>query len=112
MGFGTRLVGVLPTYDQIGILAPALLILLRLPQAVGDGGKWGGAILLVCESAPARRRGLFGSFERIPFLARALLVGAGLVIGGTTAPLPRLKPDPRGAPTSVAGVPGSTVPLQ
>jgi MHS family shikimate/dehydroshikimate transporter-like MFS transporter len=65
MGFGTLLVGVLPTYEQIGILAPALLILLRLLQAVGLGGEWGGAVLLVCESAPARRRGLFGSFVQL-----------------------------------------------
>jgi MHS family shikimate/dehydroshikimate transporter-like MFS transporter len=65
MGFGTLLVGVLPTYEQIGILAPALLILLRLLQGVGLGGEWGGAVLLVCESAPARRRGLFGSFVQL-----------------------------------------------
>ena len=61
MGFGTFLVGLLPTYQQIGILAPVLLIVLRLLQAIGLGGEWGGAVLLVAESAPAERRGLFGS---------------------------------------------------
>jgi len=65
MGFGTFLVGLLPTYEQIGILAPILLVLLRLLQAVGLGGEWGGAVLLVAESAPAQRRGLFGSFVQL-----------------------------------------------
>jgi MHS family shikimate/dehydroshikimate transporter-like MFS transporter len=65
MGFGTFLVGVLPTYEQIGLLAPVLLVLLRLLQAVGLGGEWGGAVLLVSESAPAQRRGLFGSFVQL-----------------------------------------------
>jgi MFS transporter, MHS family, shikimate and dehydroshikimate transport protein len=65
MGFGTFLVGVLPTNEQIGILAPVLLVLLRLLQAVGLGGEWGGAVLLVSESAPAQRRGLFGSFVQL-----------------------------------------------
>jgi MFS transporter, MHS family, shikimate and dehydroshikimate transport protein len=65
MGFGTFLVGLLPTYEQIGILAPILLVLLRLLQAVGLGGEWGGAVLLVAESAPVQRRGLFGSFVQL-----------------------------------------------
>jgi len=65
MGFGTFLVGLLPTYQQIGILAPILLIALRLLQAMGLGGEWGGAVLLVSESAPAERRGLFGSLVQV-----------------------------------------------
>jgi MFS transporter, MHS family, shikimate and dehydroshikimate transport protein len=65
MGFGTFLVGLLPTYQQIGILAPVLLILLRLLQAMGLGGEWGGAVLLVSESAPAALRGLFGSLVQV-----------------------------------------------
>jgi MHS family shikimate/dehydroshikimate transporter-like MFS transporter len=65
MGFGTFLVGLLPTYQQIGILAPILLIVLRLLQAMGLGGEWGGAVLLVSESAPAEWRGLFGSFVQV-----------------------------------------------
>jgi MHS family shikimate/dehydroshikimate transporter-like MFS transporter len=65
MGFGTFLVGLLPTYQQIGILAPILLIALRLLQAMGLGGEWGGAVLLVSESAPAEQRGLFGSFVQV-----------------------------------------------
>jgi MHS family shikimate/dehydroshikimate transporter-like MFS transporter len=65
MGFGTFLVGLLPTYDQIGVPAPILLIVLRLIQAIGLGGEWGGAVLMVAESAPAHRRGLFGSFVQL-----------------------------------------------
>jgi MFS transporter, MHS family, shikimate and dehydroshikimate transport protein len=65
MGFGTFLVGVLPTYEQIGILAPILLVVLRLVQAIGLGGEWGGAVLMVAENAPPDRRGLFGSFVQL-----------------------------------------------
>jgi MFS transporter, MHS family, shikimate and dehydroshikimate transport protein len=65
MGCGTFLVGLLPTYDQVGVLAPILLVVLRLIQAIGLGGEWGGAVLMVAESAPAHRRGLFGSFVQL-----------------------------------------------
>jgi MHS family shikimate/dehydroshikimate transporter-like MFS transporter len=65
MGLGTALVGCLPSYSQAGVLAPALLILLRLVQGVGLGGEWGGAVLLMVENAHPRRRGLFGSMVQI-----------------------------------------------
>jgi MHS family shikimate/dehydroshikimate transporter-like MFS transporter len=65
MGFGTFFIGLLPTYEQIGILAPLLLILLRLIQAVGLGGEWGGAVLFVYQSAPVKRRGVFGSLVQL-----------------------------------------------
>ena len=55
----------MPTYRQIGILAPIHLIGLRLLQAMGLGGEWGGAVLLVSESAPAKRRGLPGSLVQV-----------------------------------------------
>src|SRR5215469_15895588 len=61
MGLGTFLIGLLPTYEQIGIAAPVLLVLLRLLQGIGIGGEWGGAVLMVVENAPARNRGLLGS---------------------------------------------------
>jgi MFS transporter, MHS family, shikimate and dehydroshikimate transport protein len=61
MGLGTFLIGLLPTYDQIGIAAPVLLVFLRLLQGIGLGGEWGGAVLMVIENSPARNRGLLGS---------------------------------------------------
>jgi MHS family shikimate/dehydroshikimate transporter-like MFS transporter len=67
VGLGTFLVGLLPTYDQIGIAAPVLLVLLRLLQGIGLGGEWGGAVLMVVENAPARHRGLLGSMVQIGY---------------------------------------------
>jgi MHS family shikimate/dehydroshikimate transporter-like MFS transporter len=64
---GTFAVGLLPTYDQIGIWAPVLLVTLRLIQGFGLGGEWGGASLLVLEHAPANRRGFYGSLVQIGF---------------------------------------------
>jgi MHS family shikimate/dehydroshikimate transporter-like MFS transporter len=61
MGAGTFLIGCLPTYSQVGVLAPVLLILLRLVQGVGIGGEWGGAVLMMVENAKPRQRGLFGA---------------------------------------------------
>jgi MFS transporter, MHS family, shikimate and dehydroshikimate transport protein len=61
MGAGTFLIGCLPTYGQVGILAPTLLIALRLVQGVGLGGEWGGAVLMMVEYAKPGQRGLFGS---------------------------------------------------
>ena len=69
MGFGTFLIGCLPTYGQIGLWAPALLIGLRLLQGIGVGGEWGGAVLMVIEHAPADRRGLYGSLVQVGFPA-------------------------------------------
>jgi MFS transporter, MHS family, shikimate and dehydroshikimate transport protein len=65
MGLGTFLVGLLPTFAQVGAWAPVLLILLRIVQAVGIGGEWGGAVLMVAESAPIDRRGFYGSIVQM-----------------------------------------------
>lgn len=67
MGLGTFLVGLLPTYQQIGIAAPILLVILRFLQGIGLGGEWGGAVLMVVENAPTERRGLFGSLVQLGF---------------------------------------------
>jgi MFS transporter, MHS family, shikimate and dehydroshikimate transport protein len=69
MGVGTFLIGCLPTYSQIGILAPVLLVVLRLLQGVGVGGEWGGAVLMVIEHAPKDKRGLYGSLVQVGFPA-------------------------------------------
>lgn len=65
MGLGTFCIGLLPTYEQIGIAAPILLILLRFLQGIGIGGEWGGAVLMVVENAPPKKRGLFGSLVQV-----------------------------------------------
>jgi MHS family shikimate/dehydroshikimate transporter-like MFS transporter len=69
MGGGTFLIGCLPTYSQIGLWAPVLLVGLRLFQGIGIGGEWGGAVLMVIEHAPAEKRGLYGSLVQIGFPA-------------------------------------------
>ena len=61
MGAGTVLVGVLPTYAQIGIWAPVLLVVARVIQGVAAGGEWGGGVLMAVEHFSDRRRGLWGS---------------------------------------------------
>ena len=61
MGVGSTLIGVLPTYAQVGVLAPILLVLLRVVQGVAVGGEWGGAVLMSAEHASSRR-GLWASF--------------------------------------------------
>src|SRR6267142_1280584 len=55
MGLGTFLIGLLPTYQQIGVAAPILLIGLRFLQGIGLGGEWGGAVLMVVENCPTHR---------------------------------------------------------
>lgn len=64
MGTATVMIGLLPTYDQIGIWAPILLILMRIIQGIGIGGEWGGALLLAYEYAPEKRKGFFGSIPQ------------------------------------------------
>ncbi|MET0188365.1 MAG: MFS transporter [Pseudonocardia sediminis] len=61
MGFGTVIVGLLPTYEQIGIWAPILLVTARVIQGLAAGGEWGGGVLMAIEHFDDRRRGLWGS---------------------------------------------------
>ncbi len=65
MGGATAIIGLLPTYAQIGVAAPVLLILMRLLQGFSAGGEWGGAALMSVEHAPKGRRGLFGAYPQI-----------------------------------------------
>jgi MFS transporter, MHS family, shikimate and dehydroshikimate transport protein len=67
MALGTFAVGCLPTYQQIGVWAPILLVTLRFIQGIALGGEWGGASLMVVEHAPTGQRGLFGSLVQIGF---------------------------------------------
>ena len=78
MGAATALIGLLPTFNQVGVLAPILLVALRLAQGFGLGGQWGGAILMTAEYSPALRRGLWTGITQAGgglgnFLATAVL---------------------------------------
>jgi metabolite-proton symporter len=110
MGLGTFLIGCLPTYQEIGVLAPILLVVLRFIQGIGLGGEWSGAVVMVIEHA-GNRRGFYGSLVqvgfpvgvaastgifalmtklpeadllswgwRVPFLISILLVGVGFIV--------------------------------
>src|ERR1700689_4008941 len=79
MGISTFCIGLLPTYASIGVLAPILLIVLRVIQGIGLGGEWGGASLMVLEHAPADKRGFYTSFVQIGFPVGLVL--ASLVFG-------------------------------
>jgi MHS family shikimate/dehydroshikimate transporter-like MFS transporter len=65
MGLATVAIGLLPTYATIGSAAPVILVLLRLIQGLALGGQWGGAVLVVTETAPEGRRGFYGSFAQL-----------------------------------------------
>jgi metabolite-proton symporter len=65
MGVSTVIIGMLPTYDTIGLAAPALLALCRFGQGLGLGGEWGGAVLLAVENAPPGRRAWYGMFPQL-----------------------------------------------
>jgi MHS family shikimate/dehydroshikimate transporter-like MFS transporter len=73
MGVATLLIGLLPTYDAIGVLAPILLVVLRVIQGLGVGGEWGGAALMAVEYAPEDRRGYYGSWPQMGVPAGLLL---------------------------------------
>jgi MHS family shikimate/dehydroshikimate transporter-like MFS transporter len=73
MGIATFLIGVLPAYASIGVVAPLLLVVLRFAQGIGVGGEWGGAVLMSVEHAPKGRRGFFGSWPQMGVPAGLLL---------------------------------------
>ncbi len=80
MGVATFGMGLLPTYQAVGIWAPILLITLRLVQGLGIGGEWGGALLLAVEYAPAEKRGLFGAIPQMGVTIGMLLGTVALSI--------------------------------
>jgi metabolite-proton symporter len=65
MGLSTVIIGLLPSYDQIGLWAPSLLALCRFGQGLGLGGEWGGAVLLATENAPPGKRAWYGMFPQL-----------------------------------------------
>jgi MHS family shikimate/dehydroshikimate transporter-like MFS transporter len=107
MGVATVLIGALPTYESVGILAPILLVAVRVIQGLAFGAEWGGAILMTYEHAPWKRKGQFTAIPqagfplglllanlaflgsaglpgdwawRVPFLLSSILIGAGMYI--------------------------------
>ena len=86
MGIATVLIGLLPSYETIGIWAPILLITLRLIQGLGIGGEWGGALLLAVEYAPDKKKGFFGSIPQMG-------VTIGMLLGTLSISLMTLLPD-------------------
>jgi len=64
MGISSTFIGLLPTYAMIGVTAPILLTVLRFAQGLAIGGQWGGAMLLVTESAPDDKRGYYGAYAQ------------------------------------------------
>lgn len=78
MGVSTFLIGLVPTYDSIGIAAPLILLCLRLLQGIGLGGEWGGAVLMAFEYAPRDKRGQFAAYPQIG-LAVGLCLSTGVV---------------------------------
>ncbi|QIZ06490.1 MHS family MFS transporter [Priestia megaterium] len=86
MGISTVLIGFLPTYNSVGVLAPILLVFLRLLQGIALGGEWGGAVLLAVESAPKQKRGFYGSFP-------AMGIPLGMLLGTFSVSLMSLLPD-------------------
>ncbi|MCW2288916.1 MFS transporter [Leucobacter luti] len=86
MGIATVGIGLLPTYQSIGIAAPILLVLLRILQGLSAGGEWGGAVLMSVEHAPKGKRGLFGIFPQLGVPFGMLLASAMLALMRVIAP--------------------------
>lgn len=78
MGVATVLIGLLPTYQQIGMAAPILLVLLRVLQGIGLGGEWGGAVLMAYEYADEKEKGYYASLPQVG-LAIGLCLSSGVV---------------------------------
>ncbi len=84
MGLSTTMIGLLPTYEQIGALAPILLLILRLLQGLAMGGEYGGAATYVSEHAPHNRRGFFTAFIQTT-ASLGLFVSLGVILATRTS---------------------------
>jgi MFS family permease len=89
MGIATVLIGLLPTYQQVGVWAPILLVAVRVVQGLAFGAEWGGAILMTFEHAPWRKRGLYTGITQAGFPVGLLLANlaflASVPLGGSLA---------------------------
>ncbi|MFV3078040.1 MFS transporter [Niveispirillum fermenti] len=83
MGLATTAIGLLPTYQSAGILAPLALMLLRFLQGLAVGGQWGGAALLAIESAPGNRQGFYGSFVQVGVPMGVVLANSVFLLAST-----------------------------
>jgi MFS transporter, MHS family, shikimate and dehydroshikimate transport protein len=88
MGISTALMGLLPTYEQVGLWAPALLIALRILQGIAAGGEWGGGVLLISENANTSRRGMLSAFSQGG-------ISLGFVLSSLAFYLAQLMPEPQ-----------------
>ena len=86
IGIGTTAIGLLPTYNQIGIWAPLLLVAMRVLQGLGAGAEYGGAVIYLVENAPAKHRGFWGGFAPLGVSVGNLLAAAAFALVTT---LPR-----------------------
>ena len=86
MGLATAAIGLLPSYETIGVMAPILLTVLRFVQGLGVGGEWGGAVLMAVEHAPPGKRGFYGSWPQMG-------VPAGLILSNSAFLLLALMPE-------------------
>ncbi|HZA02212.1 MAG TPA: MFS transporter [Hyphomicrobiaceae bacterium] len=77
MAVGTVMIGLLPTYETIGVLAPILLVVARLLQGFSAGGEWGSSTAFIVEWAPRGRRGLYGSSQQVSVVG-GLMLGSGV----------------------------------
>ncbi|MFT4862981.1 MAG: MFS family permease [Pseudohongiellaceae bacterium] len=84
MGIASTLIGLLPTYSTIGIAAPILLSVLRFAQGLAIGGQWGGAMLLVTESAPHDQRGYYGAFAQAGAPVGVILANLAFILISST----------------------------
>ena len=85
MGAATFLIGLLPTFAQAGLWAPALLLVLRVLQGIAAGGEWGGGVLMISESAPPAKRGYYAAWSQIG-------VGGGFVLSAAVFFLVQMLP--------------------
>lgn len=80
MGISTVVIGLLPSYAQIGIWAPIMLAVCRFGQGLGLGGEWGGAVLLATENAPAGKRAWYGMFPQLGAPLGFVLAGSSFLL--------------------------------